>query len=264
LCTTRGNIHAKFVVGADGATGVVAKKAHLKDDRHLIPAVEYEIFLRDGEYQRFANSARFDFGIVTSGYAWMFPKKDHISVGMLTREPRKANLNHLVKAYLEVIKIKNVENVERHGYMIPVSSRKDGFVKHRILLVGDAAGFVDPITGEGISWAIQSGQIAARSVAEALSSPKKAGNMYARTLEEHILPDLRWARVLSKLLYNSAARTRLFKVFGQRLVEMMTDVVMGEKTYRDVVMNLGNYSQLVKRSVPFVHLWTRDEKTASG
>jgi flavin-dependent dehydrogenase len=74
------------------------------------------------------------------------------------------NLNERFDSYLRLLGINSVLRMERHGSLIPVTTRSAPFTIGRILLAGDAAGFVDPVTGEGITFAIQSGQIAARSL----------------------------------------------------------------------------------------------------
>ena len=111
-------------------------------------------------------------------------------------------------------------------------------MKKRVLLVGDATGFADPVTGEGISFALRSGLMAAQSLIEGHLDEQVVRQRYTNSLAESILPELRTGRWLAQLLYDcprlrSWALTRQ----GQRLCEAVTDVMTGERTYRNLVFN---------------------------
>src|SRR5882762_1549462 len=84
LDTDAGPVTAAFVIAADGATGELARLAGWGDGRHLIPALEHEVHVDDATLDRFARVPRFDVGVVPYGYAWVFPKTAHLSVGVLT------------------------------------------------------------------------------------------------------------------------------------------------------------------------------------
>ncbi|MBI1807208.1 MAG: geranylgeranyl reductase family protein [Ignavibacteria bacterium] len=246
LTTTQGNISAKFVIAADGVTSIVAKKCGWKENRRVVPALEYEVSVSQEILQRFNIAARFDFGIVPQGYAWIFPKGDHLSVGVLTTRRGSANLNEYIKEYFMITGLTDITRTERHGFMIPLSPRKDSFVKNRVLLVGDAAGFVDPVTAEGITFAIKSGQLAAGALIEGNFDQALVSRIYTSALKKFILPEIRAASILSKLLYDfSSMRTWLFRNYGSRLCEAMVTVVTGERTYHEMLFNPKNYVRLL-------------------
>ncbi|MEP9410377.1 MAG: geranylgeranyl reductase family protein [Candidatus Brocadia sp.] len=232
LITSKGVLSARFVVAADGAMGVVAKKTGWQETRYLIPALECEVFVADNVLKRFCCAARFDFGIVPNGYAWVFPKKEHLSIGVLSMRRTPINLNEIIEQYLKLIGIDKITELKRHGFLIPVSPRKDSFVRARVLLTGDTAGFADPVTGEGITFAILSGQIAAQALLDGRFETERVEQVYDSQLAKTILPELRLGRVLAKLIYDyPRVRTWLFRLYGQTLSEVVTDVFLGEKTY---------------------------------
>lgn len=245
LITSKGVLSVRFVVVADGAMGVVAQKAGWQETRCLIPALECEVSVSDDVLKRFCCAARFDFGIVPYGYAWVFPKKEHLSIGVLSMRRTPINLNEIFERYLKLIGIDKITELKRHGFLIPVSPRKDAFVKGRLLLAGDAAGFADPVTGEGITSAIQSGQIAAQALLGGRFETERVEQVYDSQLAKTILPELRLGRILAKLIYDyPRIRTRLFRLYGQKLTEAVTDVFMGEKTYCGILYNPLNYLRL--------------------
>ncbi len=248
LETSNGNLTARFVVAADGATGPLSRAAGWQPNTNAIPALEYEVVVAAEVFERFALSARFDFGIVPHGYAWVFPKKSHLSIGVLSTRRGRAGLHTYVDNYLRQLGIHSTESVQRHGYVIPVRPVARTFVGNRTLLVGDAAGFVDPVTAEGISFAALSGRLAADAIVRGGMEELRVRRFYHASLRENILPELRAARLLARLLYDFPhLRKAVFKARGQLLAEAVTDVFMGDRTYRGAVANPLNYLRLLHR-----------------
>jgi geranylgeranyl reductase family protein len=234
LTTTHKNIYARFIIAADGALSPTAKLAGWEESRLMCPALEYEIKVPDLDFERLSTSARFDIDVVPFGYGWSFPKKNHLSVGVgnFTKSKKKINLKENYRDYLKILGIENVLEEQAHGFIIPVSPRKDGFVKHNVFLIGDAAGFADPLTAEGISNAIYSGKLAAEAIAESNLDLALAEKLYNEKLSEKLLPELELGVKLAALFYeNRKLRNLLLKKFGQRAAEYMTDIFMGDRTY---------------------------------
>lgn len=238
-------LYSKFFIAADGVLSLTAKKYFGEYNGKHIPALEYEIYVEEDILSRFINSPRFDFGIVPGGYGWVFPKKDHLSIGVLSMRLKGRNLNNYFSTYIEVLGIKKIIRSEKHGFVLPISYRST-FAKNRILLTGDAAGFIDPITAEGISFAILSGQLAAESLIKGNMEPAVVSAEYNNQISKKILPELKAGKFLSKFIYNyRGVRVWIVKLYGKKLSELMTDVVMGEKKYSELVKNPLNYIKLL-------------------
>lgn len=246
LSTSSGPVSAQFVLAADGARSRVASCSGWTSRPNLIPALECEIGVSERVRERFQGKARFDFNLVPFGYAWIFPKRNHLSVGVLTTRPGGANLNRCLEKYLALADINPVERVERHGFVIPIGPRKGSLAKGRVLLTGDAAGLADPVTGEGITYAIRSGQLAASALLEGKLEREDVGRRYDASVADEILSELRLGRMLGKLTYNYPAICRhLFRWQGQRLCEAMTQVLMGETTYAQLLGTPAHYLKLL-------------------
>jgi flavin-dependent dehydrogenase len=240
--SSRGSFLARFVVAADGATSLTARKAGFKETRTLIPALESEVIVHDKVFKEFSDKARFDVGSISSGYAWVFPKRKHLSVGILSRRRGPVNLHAHLDGYFEILGIEKKGTDHRRGSVIPISPRKGTFVKRRTILVGDAAGFADPLICEGITNAIRSGQMAARALLKAQLSERGTREAYEKELNKDILPDLRCSGVVAKWLYEyPGLRARAFRLFGNQIVREMTDIITGLRGYRNVLLNPFNY-----------------------
>jgi geranylgeranyl reductase family protein len=233
LHTSQGIIKSKFVIAADGVLSTTAKLAGWEETRLLIPALEYEVEVNKEDFERLSKSVRLDFDAIPMGYGWSFPKKNHLSIGLASFRKVKVDFKQLYREYLtDTLGIKEVISEQMHGFQIPVSPRIDGFVKKNVFLVGDAAGFADPLTAEGISNAIFSGIMAAEAIIEGNLDPVLSAEIYNNKLHESLIPELKTGLRLSKLFYeNEKIRNFLIKKYGDKICEGMTQILMGERTY---------------------------------
>ncbi len=240
LHTSQGDVKTKFVIAADGALSVTAKLTGWEETRYLIPALEYEVKVNDEDFERLSKEVRFDFDAVPLGYGWCFPKKNHLSIGLASARRTKIDLKKLYKEYLVTLGIEEVEEEEFHGFQIPVTPRTDDYTRKGVFLVGDAAGFADPVTAEGISNAILSGNLAADAIIESELNLKKAEDLYNEKLNENLLPELQVGEKLAKLFYEQhKIRNFLMKRYGEKFCEAMTEVFMGNRSYpRDIMKRL--------------------------
>lgn len=235
VMTDKGAMMAKFLVAADGALSQVARKVGMADGRVLIPALEYEVTIPQERLDRLRGVARFDFGILPHGYAWAFPKQQHLSIGILSMVQRERELKRAITQYLDLLGCGDLTRIDRHGFVIPIRPRTGPFMKNRVLVVGDAAGFADPVTGEGISGALRSGQLAAQSLIDGNLEEEAVQGKYTRSVTESLMPELRAGRLLARLLYDCPRlRSWAFLRQGQRLSEAVTDVMAGTRTYCDL------------------------------
>lgn len=232
--TTEGAVQAKFIIAADGALGPTAKLAGWEETRTVVPALEYEVEVEEAVFERLSKRVRFDIDGIPMGYAWCFPKKKHLSIGVVSFDLSKKNLNlknHYTN-YLKTLGITKVITEDKHGFVIPVAPRTDTFAQKNVFLTGDAAGLADPIVAEGLSNALVSGIFAAEALIESKLEPQLAAALYNEKLNKNLIPEVSTGVRLAKLFYGKPVmRNMLIKQFGQIFAEAMTDVFMGKRTY---------------------------------
>ena len=158
-------LHSSYVIGADGVNSQVRRLCAGPGTVAGGFALEAKVPLQARRVD-----LTFDFGAVRNGYGWIFPKGDHLNVGLgfYGASEEKLDRERLVRYVQQKLGTAELEHVV--GQYLGVSGRDSAYAYGRVLLAGDAAGLVDPLTAEGIYSAIVSGQAAARAIADALGT----------------------------------------------------------------------------------------------
>jgi geranylgeranyl reductase family protein len=156
-------LETAYLIGADGAASVVAREAGLRRGKAMAGALEVELPASPDTLHRLGGALYFVFGDVRQGYAWVFPKANVLSIGIMGLRPQpgelQAGLRHLAARFGLAL-----DGAAIHGHPIPLYLRPERLMTRRILLVGDAAGLADPLSGEGIRLALKSGHLAAQAL----------------------------------------------------------------------------------------------------
>ncbi|WP_163379239.1 NAD(P)/FAD-dependent oxidoreductase [Cyclobacterium sp. SYSU L10401] len=247
LQTSAGEIRTRYLIAADGALSPTAKIAGWKESRTLIPALEYEVMVGKTDFERLSEKVRFDVDAVPHGYAWCFPKGNHLSLGVASMRKQKINLKAFYQDYLKKLNIREILSSTAHGFQIPIAPRTDGFSKGNVLLVGDAAGFADPLTAEGISNALYSGELAVNAILENFEHNQLTHVAYQNKLEEKLLPELKTSAIMAWVFYTQPSlRNLLLQKYGQKGCELLTDIFMGKKAFPE------NIKQRLKEKIPLL------------
>ncbi len=188
-------IESKIVVGADGVWSVVSKKAGLMNsNRPYGMCIFNEYKLDEDEIEDLYGKERMCYLHLKFkdifGYGWVFPKKQHVNIGVGMLLPKKylneqkRNILDVYKDYFGNLKENKIipDNLKIGkccGGALPFAPL-DKTYSNRILVVGDAAGFINPLTGEGIYYAMSSGEIAAKVISNSLEANNSGGEYLSK------------------------------------------------------------------------------------
>lgn len=194
----------RCLVGADGCNSVLLKKSGRKN--HNYYCIEGEV---TSDPQKDAEMKIF-FGVTGNGYGWQFPKEGYDCVGVGGAH-KESNILQQADTFFGQL---GIEPESRKGAPIPSGKLPNlRGLPNNVLLVGDAAGFADPITGEGIYFALLSGLQAGKAIdAAIINGGKRTAHNYTMRLNP-LRKNIAAAYRLQKLLY----RPFILKWFMQRL-----------------------------------------------
>jgi geranylgeranyl reductase family protein len=182
-----GAARAPVLIGADGVNGLTARALGLLDSRRHGVALEGNVPYGKDE-GRFRGRALLDLGTVPGGYAWAFPKGDHVNVGVGGWEGEGPRLReHLARACAGY-GLPHERLREVRGYRLPMRGPGERPVRGAALAVGDAAGLIDPFSGDGIYEALVSARLAAEAALDVLAGREAGLEPYADRLARELDP----------------------------------------------------------------------------
>lgn len=234
-------IRAQALVGADGANGLVARAAGLHAERRLGAALEAEMELSSDAVEHWRGVWHLDFGAVPYGYAWIFPKAEHLSVGVgaFVHRKHKVNFRALLNQYIaSEPTLQNAKHVALHGHTLPLGGKPRRVSARRVVLVGDAANLVDPFSGEGIYAAIKSGKLAAEHIARGLDAGDLDFQFYTAQIQNEFTRDYGYADKLGAVFYRMPVQ--LLNVYAQsKLLHRFTEeIAHADMDYHTVIGKL--------------------------
>ncbi len=256
--TSRETFRARVIIGADGANGVVGRALGL--DPAPDPPVALEAAYRY-EAGRIPEDWRgviaLELGSMDGGYGWSFPKSDHFNVGCggFPKEGRRLRTHLAALGRHYALDPSLMAGVRGHH----VPTRRDGspIARGPALLVGDAAGLVDPMSGEGLFAAFVSGRLAAESALKFFGGAADGLSEYETSVERALMGDIRAATVVRDA-YHFTPRPSYFVVKrSERLRRGLCQVMTGDKTYEDFLRFLGPLGV-------FMHAWAAVARARRG
>lgn len=203
-------LRARHLIGADGAAGGVAASVGLRRSARIALAIELEVPHRwdPADPLLRPDLLHLDYGVLRHGYAWLFPKADHLNIGAglfhgrrrdVRRDPQarqRIRSGITVTATALGVAPERLEGLRSYAHPLPFWDGPEPLhsADGRVLLVGDAAGLINPLFGDGLFHAIRSGRLAAEALLEGQ-------------------PDTHTARVHGLLADDFEAARRLARVF---------------------------------------------------
>lgn len=253
VMTTKGQYYGRVVVGADGAMSVVAQQLFAGRGLRNIPALESEIFgvseIRESipSQPGSLKLAVISLNAAKKGYGWIFPKRDGLSIGVGEFVRGDSRPKRSFQQFSqEEPSLAGLTIPTPVGHPIPVFNRHPGVKGHkwngglvhdRAVLVGDAGHLVDPLLGEGILYAVRSGQLAGASIVKFLRDEHASLEDYEVAIMQEFAEEFRIASKLNRVVYGLPRSWhrwlgRTFPGPYQGVLHRYCQLLQGRETYQ--------------------------------
>lgn len=234
---------ARYVIGADGANGVTVKSTNLRRKQAIAIAMEVEYpYDWSGNHPDLRSDVvHLEYGAVHHGYAWIFPKGNHLNVGAGVFRPNQLDsrgnnatrleLRQAIFGYLDLFGLAyQPEQMRFHAHPLPLWNGKERLHTSdgRILLAGDAAGLINPLFGDGIFHAVKSGLIAADCVTN------QATQTYTQRIHAEFAVNFDAALKLSQFFYQFPGFCYKYGVKRERATHIAAQLLCGELPFTDL------------------------------
>jgi flavin-dependent dehydrogenase len=209
--------------------------------------IESEIVVPEEELVKWKSRVQIDLGCIPGGYAWVFPKRNHLSIGAGCLASKARYLDRHHQKFLSSLSIGSYTIARSSSHLIPTCTKGRLVWQDKALLLGDAAGFADPLTGEGIYNAILSAQLAAPVIENSLLMGKVGLQDYQQIVEKKIMSELRIARMLSKKIFRFPHLA--FGMFNQsdEVWRAVCSLICGDLQYAGIKGRAGGFKGIFNR-----------------
>ena len=235
-------VRARHVIGADGAAGGVAACVGLRPDPRVALAIELEVPHQwdPADPLLCPDLLHLDYGVLRRGYAWLFPKADHLNIGAglfhgrerdVRRDPTaRRRIRAAIDATAAALGVvpQRLRGLRSYAHPLPFWDGPEPLhtPDGRVLLVGDAAGLINPLFGDGLFHAIRSGRLAAEAVLD--------GRPDTHTERVHglLAADFEAARRLARIFYGLPGLSFRYAISQPRATPLAVRLLGGELSFR--------------------------------
>ena len=177
-------LDARIVIGADGCNGSSAKQLGLAEE--VVHGVALEA--NYPHEQRFARAMVLEIAVIRGGYGWVFPKGDHVNVGVGGNGEEGPRLRAELRRMCDAYGIDPDAASDTRGYRLPMRLTETRLARGTTAVIGDAAGLVDPLSGDGMYEAFLSAQLVTEAALDVLAGRAETLDPYQAAVERRITP----------------------------------------------------------------------------
>jgi geranylgeranyl reductase family protein len=246
---------AHLLVGADGINGISGKHLRIRskwESDRVAVCIKAEARMDPLEIERIMTSTvergmtvlDLYFGLVELGYGWCFPLHDSLNIGIGCRVDKAQGLHDKWEKFISLIertKGCKLDITGKTSARVPVGGLKMRYVARRSMLIGDAAGLASSVSGEGISYAIESGILAADVAVDAVREKSTIQiTKYEQRLKQGLLKELKETRDITRILFKSKEN-----------IDLICEIADDDSVMREYLMDI------LARVKPYSNLWNK-------
>ncbi|MCX5797083.1 MAG: geranylgeranyl reductase family protein [Elusimicrobia bacterium] len=224
-------LRCERIVGSDGVFSAVGRAVgKALPPRSLAVGLQVDVPRAGNPVLGGLHAARIFFGYLRLGWGWAFPKGDWLSIGLGGIPGTKEDVAETFRRLLEDCGVADARNLKVRGAKLPNEAFLSEPAAGRVWLCGDAAGFAEPLTGEGIAFALHSGALAA----ESMLAGGDCAARYNEACRREITPVFGQARWARNLLLREPFRSLAMRRFrgGTGSMQRFLRVLAGESDYK--------------------------------
>ncbi|MCA2214541.1 geranylgeranyl reductase family protein [Jidongwangia harbinensis] len=191
-------VRGRVVIGADGSAGISTRHVGVTFEQQDL-GLEVELAATGADRAAWRGRVLLDWGPVPGSYGWVFPKDDELTVGVIMAKGRGAETKDYLHRFRAGLGLADREVRRESGHLTRCRSVDAPLRRGRVLVVGDAAGLLEPWTREGISYALRSGTWAGTAAARAAAHGEQALADYPDAVRRELVPEMTAGRGLLRL-----------------------------------------------------------------
>ena len=255
-------IRARVVIGADGANGKSPEQLGLAGERTLGVALEGNVGFASVDETRYRDRAVLELATLPGGYGWVFPKSDHVNLGVggwaSTGPHLRTHLERLCHEHGTTLDA--LESVR--GHRLPLRRKGAPLARGHAALVGDAAGLVDPVSGDGMFECFVSARMCCAAVLDLLAGKAHSLVPYADALEARLgrLSAASWA---AKHAFDRFPRTAFMLTRPRFVWPIVEQLIHGEIEHPGASRGPGRIALKALRSVAALAPMRRDRAASA-
>ena len=158
-------VTGSVIVGADGSAGVTSRYVGVVYDQVDL-GLEVELPVPPAVAATWRGRVLIDWGSIPGSYAWVFPKDDSLTVGVIASRGTGEALKAYLRAFVSRMGLDGITPIHDSGHLTRCRSEDSPLRRGRVIVAGDAGGLLEPWTREGISFALRSGALAGAAAAD--------------------------------------------------------------------------------------------------
>jgi geranylgeranyl reductase family protein len=233
VVTDRGEWQCRFLVAADGTESRIRGKIFPSNRKGRVVGFKSDIPFQ-GQSDERHSLVEVDLGSAPYGFGWLFPKRNHYDTGVAGLQTKVKNAAEMYGQFIEnqgILKEASGQQVYAYSQVpLGASPLHEG----RALWVGDAAGLIDPFSGEGLYYAMQSGLVAADVISEALVMNKETLSSYTARMLAEVADEFRAARRLAGMIYGWPQTSYQFLQSRKWMIELYLEILRGREQYSHI------------------------------